>query len=282
MYSRLLVRRLGTVAALCATLVTCRDITAPERPASAIPLAPPAVFARWWAMTEACSGVTGPFSNVSWYEVPGVDSFDRDGTDVLGYWTNAGNEIVLAGKAALEGGNVRHEMLHALLRGGGHARDQFLGRCAGVVDCGTNCIADAGPAPMSHPDAAPATAAAFEVTVEVSPAAPSSARDGGFFSVTISARNTAPRPVVARLGSTNVRARSFQFDVRGLAGSMTASRIVLDASSVTFAPGETKRQVFDFSIGNPLAPRWLPPGTYTVLGAYGSHWTAPTSVTVGP
>jgi hypothetical protein len=58
--------------------------------------------------------------------------------------------------------------------------------------------------------------------------------------------------------------------------------VVLDASSVTFAPGETKRQLFDFSIGNDLPSRQLPPGAYTVVGAYGSHRTNATSVTVGP
>jgi hypothetical protein len=274
--------RLGTAAALVAVLGSCRTITAPERPAGAIELTPPAIYARWWAMTEACSGVTGDFNDISWFTVPGAASFDRDGTQVLGYWTNAGNQIVLAGNASLSGGNVRHEMLHALLRGGGHPRSQFLGRCAGAVDCGAGCIADAGPPPLADATISPVTATSLDVTLDVVPVKPSSALDGGFFTVTVSVRNTATRPVLAKLTATNERARSFQFDLRGPSGGLIGTELVLDPSTVTFAAGETKRQLFDFSIGNNLPARRLPPGTYTIMGAYGSHWTAAAPVVVGP
>jgi hypothetical protein len=60
------------------------------------------------------------------------------------------------------------------------------------------------------------------------------------------------------------------------------AEVVLDASVVTFAPGEIKRQYFDFSIGNNLPARRLPPGTYSVVGAYGSNRSIATSVTIGP
>jgi hypothetical protein len=279
----LLGRPLSLAALLCATLGACTITTAPERPAGAVPLAPPAVYARWWAMTEACSGVTGPLAAVSFWQVPGVSSFDRDGKSVLGYWTTAGNQIVLAGKAALDGGNVRHEMLHALVRVGGHPRDQFLGKCAGVVDCGTDCIADAGPPPPADPAAPLVSPRQFEISVAVVPERPSRAVDDGQFSVTVSVRNPQQRSVVARLGTTNIQAWSFQFELVGENGAgIVGNEIVLDASTVTFAAGETKRQVFDFSIGSSFAPRRVPPGAYTVRGAYGVQFTLPVALTVGP
>jgi hypothetical protein len=279
---RLLGRRLGTAAALCAALTTCRFPTAPALPSGAENLARPTVYARWWAMTEACSGVRGPLDDVAFFQIPGVADFESEGRRVVGYWTSGGNQIVLAGGAVLDGGSVRHEMLHALIRIGGHPRDQFLQKCAGVVECGTQCITDAGAAPPADPTALSVSPALLEVTTEITPAAPTSALDGGFFVVSVAVRNTQNRPVVARLGATNVRALSFQYEVRGPGSGTVGAEVVLDASAVTFAPGEVKRQLFDFSIGNDLPARQLPPGAYTVVGAYGSHRTGATPLTVGP
>ena len=243
---------------------------------------PPPVFARWWAMAEACSGTTGSLESVAFYVVPNAASFQRNNAAVLGYWTSGGNQIVLAGNASLDGGNVRHEMLHALLRVGGHPRDQFLEKCGGTVDCGIECIADAGAAPAADPAALSVAPTALAVTVDVAPSAPTTSQDGGFFTVTVNVRNSATRPVIARLGPTNARALSFQYDVRGPTGGITGAKEVLDASTVTFAAGETKHQVFDFSIGTDLLARKLPPGAYTVRTAYGANFTAPVPVTVGP
>ena len=279
----LLGRRLGTAAALCAGLTTCRLPTAPPLPAGAEIITPPAVYARWWAMTESCSGVRGAFQDITFFEVPGVADFESDGRRVVGYWTSGGNQIVLAGEAVLDGGSVRHEMLHALIRIGGHPRDQYLEKCAGVVDCGAACIADAGSPPPADPAALTLLPSSLEVTTEISPAAPTTERDGGFFVVTVAVRNTLQRPVVARLGNnTGARPLSFQYDVRGPTGGTVGAEVALDPSVVTFAPGEVKRQLFDFSIGNDLPARRLPPGTYSVVGAYGSHRTDATAVTVGP
>jgi hypothetical protein len=233
-------------------------------------------------MTESCSGVRGPLGDIAFFQVPGVADFDSEGRRVVGYWTSGGNQIVLAGDAVLDGGSVRHEMLHALIRIGGHPRDQYLEKCAGVVDCGAQCIADAGAAPPADPSALSVLPTALEVTTQVTPTTPTSAVDGGFFVVSVAVRNTLNRPVIARLGTTSARALSFQYDVRGGGSGTVGAEVVLDVSTVTFAPGEVKRQVFDFSIGNDLPARRLPPGTYTVVGAYGSHRSAATAVTVGP
>jgi hypothetical protein len=233
-------------------------------------------------MAEACSGVSGALGDVSFYRIPHVDSFSRDGKAVLGYWTSAGNQIVLADGASLDGGNVRHEMLHALLRVGGHPRDQFLEKCLGTVDCGPDCIADAGAAPPANPAAVPLVATGFDISVQVTPAAPTSTIDDGFFTVTVSVHNPLNQPVIAKLGASNARAVSFLYDVRGAVGGVIGSEIVLDPSAVTFAPGETKRQVFDFSIGTDIPAGRLPPGVYDVVGGYGANRTPSTSVTVGP
>jgi hypothetical protein len=279
-----LLRPVGVAAAMCATLATCSLTTAPARPPGAVPLTSPPVYARWWAMTESCSGLSGPLAAVSFWHVPGVNSFTRAGRSVLGYWTTADNQIVLAGNAALDGGNVRHEMLHALLRVGGHPREQFLGKCAGFVDCSVDCIADAGPPPT---DTAPLVGPrAFEISVATVPEHPSRSIDDGQFTLIVSVRNPQQRRVVARLGTPNIKAMSFQFQLRGtgeaIGSGIAGNEIVLDVSSVTFEPGETKRQLFDLSIGASLGPLRVPPGEYTMLGGYGTQFAASVPLTVAP
>jgi hypothetical protein len=270
------------MAALCAVLVTCRFPTGVELPNGSVPFTPPVVYARWWAMAESCSRRTGNMGDVEFHQVPGVASFDHNGQQVLGFWTNDGNRIVLAGDATLNGSAVRHEMLHALIRVKGHPRDEFLGNCAGVVDCFQACVDDGGSAPPADPGATVLLPTTLPVTLDVTPVTPTSQQDGGFFTITVSVRNPNATPGVARLGATNVGAAAFRYDVRSPNGGTTAATAVLDASTVTFKPGETKRQVFDFSIGNSYPQRRLPAGVYTVSGAYGSHFTVPVTVTVGP
>ena len=92
----------GSSAARAATLVViitlgitaCDLITAPLPP-NAQPFTPPAVYARWWAMTEACSGRSGDLGGVRWYRVPG-SRFTLRGQAVAGYWNSSTNRIVLA------------------------------------------------------------------------------------------------------------------------------------------------------------------------------------------
>jgi hypothetical protein len=259
--------RRAATAALCVLLATCRFPTGIELPNGSVPFSPPSVYARWWAMAQSCSGVTGNLGDVAFHQVPGVPSFQHNDDQVLGFWTNDGNRIVLAGDATLNGSAVRHEMLHALIRVGGHPRDQFLGKCAGVVDCFQACVADAGSAPAADPFATVLTPTALQVTVDVTPVTPTSQLDGGFFTVTVNARNPNATPGVAKLGPTNVGAAAFRYDVRGPTGATTGATGVIDASTVTFKPGETKRQVYDFSIGNSFPQRRLPAGVYTVADA---------------
>lgn len=52
-------------------------------------------------------------------------------------------------------------------------------------------------------------------------------------------------------------------------GAVVGTGLKPDPAVTIFMPGELKRQVFDFVIGNNLAARTLAPGTYNVRGAYG-------------
>ena len=123
-------------------LAACGLITGPLPP-GAERFAPPAVYARWWSMTEACSGHSGDLRVVQWYRVPGM-GFLHEGQEASGFWGSSPNRIVLADEVIDEGSVVRHEMLHALLQKTGHPRSQFLGACASVVTCPSACVEDAG------------------------------------------------------------------------------------------------------------------------------------------
>ena len=229
-------------------------------------------------MTESCSGFAGSLEAVSWYKTPETLSNPSDGQPISGYWSAGSNRIVLAGAASLDGAAVRHEMLHALLREKGHARGQYLGACAGVVSCQNQCIKDAGPAPTRNSIHVPG--ASIEVSVEVAPANPRPSVDGGFFTVTVNARNPAAHPVfvTTTLGGPGQPSGTFFFHVHGPPGGRADIEPVVDASQSNFAAGETKRHVFDFVIGGGPDPRTLPPGTYTVEGAYAGQPAAPISV----
>lgn len=263
--------RLTTLGAL----LGCEQPLDPPLQAEAQSFAALPVYARWWTMTEVCSGRTGAFGAVAWYVVPGVRSIsDGKTNDLSGYWSRGSNRIVLAGEAQRDGNVVRHEMLHALLRVAGHPRAAFLGGCAGLVECRQACVADAGPPPPSDPAALSVTADALEVTVTVTPAQPSPAIDGGMFTVTVRARNPAPRPVVVALGtrSPSGPGGSFSLDLRSPQLSILVSDPALDASVTRFVAGEIKQRVWEFIIGPDDNRQQLPPGRYQVRAAYDVHW----------
>src|SRR5688500_7012800 len=105
----------------------------------------PAVYQLWWEMTLQCTGRRAPLSTVRWYFVPGARTVQVNGERYAGYWSSAGNSIVLAEEAMLDGPLVRHEMLHSLVEVGNHPRGEFLGRCAGEVEGDERGVTDAGP-----------------------------------------------------------------------------------------------------------------------------------------
>lgn len=261
-------------------LATCGGLVDPDLPWDAAAFPPPAVYATWWKMTEACSGTVGSLDAVSWYLTPYSLADPRGGQPISGYWSAASNRIVLAGAASLDGGAVRHEMLHALVRTPGHARNQFLGACAGVVVCQGPCIGDAGLAPQSPPGEIRVPGDAIEVSLEVVPTNPRPSYDGGFFTVIVKARNPAAQPVfvTTTVGAPGQPSGTFFFHVHGPPRGISGREPLVDPSQSTFAAGETKRHVFDFLISTGPGPRTLPPGTYSVEGSYAGHSAEPITV----
>jgi hypothetical protein len=238
-------------------------------------------------MTQACSGLTGSLGDVTWFKTTQRLFDSRTREPVAGYWNSATNRIVLTTDVILDGGSVRHEMLHSLLQKGGHPRNQFLGKCGGTVHCQGTCIRDAGPYP--NPPASPihVTGDSIDIGVDIQPRNPNSANDGGFFSIVVVVRNRSTHWVTVPSYYSSIfpgddSTRTFEFDVRGPAGGLSGGEIRLDPSEWIFAPSETKKQVFDFALGDDLPAKKLQPGSYIVRGGYSDYWSGYVTVVIGP
>jgi hypothetical protein len=259
-------------------------IVDPPLPSDAQQFSPPGVYSTWWNMTQACSGLTGSLAAVTWYKTDEVVHDVNTGDVVLGYWSAASNRIVLTTASMLDGGTVRHEMLHALLRVRGHPRNQFLGKCAGTVPCQEPCISDAGAYPVPPEVPIHVTGASLDLTVNVEPRNPTPGQDGGLFTITVMAHNRSTHwatvtPSLAQDDTT----RTFAFDVRLVtSGGITGSDVALDPSERIFAPGETKKQVYDFAIGDSPFGNQLLPGNYVVRGGFSDYWSADSAFVIGP
>jgi hypothetical protein len=267
---------------LALPLLEACDLTGPALPAGAEHFVPPAVYQQWWQLTEECSGASGNFADVLWYRVPGVDVIPAwDGTSVNARWDASENRIVLAGDTEFAGDLVRHEMLHALLRAGGHPRNEFIARCAGVVVCTKDCITEAGPAPQPDPAAKLVPPSALEIGVEVTPGAPSSSLNGGNFMIVVTARNPSTFPLIVQLPPSGDAGPSvsFSYDIVGSPISSSYDMRAEVPEVTRFAPLEAKRFIFDFHIGQGETRYYEPPGTFQFKGAYGGVW-APNAPTV--
>jgi len=264
-------------------LTVCDRLVDPKLPADAEQFAPPLVYSTWWNMTQACSGVTGSLAAVTWVKTGEILRDPRTGEPIIGYWSAGSNRIVLVNTAVMSGGAVRHEMLHALLRQPGHPRNQFLGKCLGTVDCQGDCITDGGAYPRPPELPVLVTGSSIDITMSVEPKNPSATSNDGFFAITVMYRNRSPHwatviPARSGLGVTH----TFSFDVRGPAGGVSSGEIGFDPSETIFAPGEIKKQVFDFSVGNNPSAMKLPLGNYVVRGAYADYWSTDSSFVIGP
>jgi hypothetical protein len=281
--------------------VGCQFMTDPALPPSATRLVPPPVFTRWWAMTEACSGLSRDMSAVTWYVATGSPSISAGGqSDLAGYYSGASNRIVLADTAGLDGSVIRHEMLHALLGPSvsGHPRDEFLGHCAGTVECVDACISSAGPPPPPDPAAVTVTPQVLRVAGVLDPAAPTRGVDDGWFTFTILVTNPRSTPVSVTLAPASDVGPpvSFSWDATclrtiqscGNLGEMSIDERADDAASATrFAAGETKRFVVDFQIGRTGDVSWaIPAGAFAFRGFYNGQFSgpksAPDTVILGP
>ena len=263
----------------------CDRPVAPLLVDGAVRFEPPPAYQLWWQMAQECSGRRGVLSHVDWYYVPGARTLVVEGQRVEGYWTSAGNTIVVAEASMFSGPLVRHEMLHSLVRGDGHPRDFFLERCGGVVWCYGPCIEDGGPPPPPTPTAIRVEPDALEIAVEVRPAAPSQGLYGGHFALTVTARNPLPHPAVVRLPPTTFGEPGTGFEYRfdNAVGADGGIAPVWDEGVTRFAAGETKRQVFDFNIYTPgSSSGGLAPGTYTFFGAFGGRVGARPATVIVP
>lgn len=276
--------------ALALGLAACDLVTAPLPP-RAERFVPPAVYARWWAMTEACSARSGQLSDINWYRVPGYGVV-LNGDAAVGFFGVRGNRIVLASEETDAGTTVRHEMLHALLRVGSHPRSQFLGACAALVGCEASCASDAAPwrPPLWYLRrdyvVLPPDSLELRIRHELLPREADGQR---YFALTISIANPQARPVVVAVPAWQgpplpepELPPGFAFDLRGPAGGSTSVERVSDSSAVFFQPFETKQRLFDFRIASELSGGRIPPGQYLVRGGYGRRWTAYDTVTIQP
>jgi hypothetical protein len=270
---------IAPVVAAIVGLTACGSdrIVDPPLPPDAEQFSPPAVYTTWWNMTQACSGLTGSLGAVAWYTTSQVLHDVGTGDVIIGYWTAGSNRIVMLSSAMLDGGAVRHEMLHSLIGQGGHPRSQFLGKCAGTVDCERGCITDGGPYPPPPESPIHEPGDSIDLTVEVVPTNPTD-----FFSITVTAHNrSAHWATVTPASPTTDTASTFSYDARSPAQERSGGEVAEDPSQRIFAPGETKKHVFDFIVGDDPFLQ-LQPGNYTVRGGFSDYWSSTGSFVIGP
>jgi len=222
-------------------------------------------------MTESCSGRTGPLSEIDWYVVPGVPQFEHKGRAVSGYWSSRDDRVVLAEQAMLDGGLVRHEMLHALLGHAEHTRDAFLERCGGSVVCLAGCLQDVESAPVSGPTIVRVTPGEMHIDVVVEPAQPQRSIDEGHFRLMVTVTNPRADSVIVLLPSSgDAPPASFSFLLNSGRTGLWFTEHAWDAGVTVFAPGATRRAVFDFQLADRFdGIRALPEGVYEVKGGFG-------------
>ena len=272
------------LSAVLSTLLACDSATEPLPDGTRLLSAPP-VYQVWWSMTESCSARSGQFAAIDWYVVPGVAQFTHKGEPVSGYWSSAGDRIVIAERAMLDGGLVRHEMLHALIGGrGGHSREAFLEHCGGSVVCLGGCLRDVGVAPSVGGAVARVAPGEMRVDVAVDPPVPQRSLDDGHFRLVVTVTNPWPDSVVVLLPSSgSLPAESFSFRLNSGRTGLWNTHHAWDPGVTVFGPGATHRAIFDFR----LADRFdgvhdLPEGVYEVQGGFGPATSDTRSFLFGP
>lgn len=228
-----------------------------------------------------CSGVSGNRTAVGWYVAPSGILRVR-GAEAVGYYSLRRHAIVLAQTDQLDGGVVRHEMVHALLHGRGHPRDIFLGRCGGWVACGA-CVAATDRPRLPDGAISLLSADSGDVSVEIVPARPSASLDGGHFSIVLGLRNASPswrRVHLPTPLSGNIPKRC-ALDAGGSMGGVLLGVNLADVADTLLAPGEVKHCVFDLRVGDSVTFGRLPGGTYTARGAVTGIWSRAARFQIG-
>lgn len=232
----------------------------PAFPSDAVEFQPPAVYRLWWNLVERCSGKTGDFSAVRFYDVPGKYIVDAAGDSANGYWFSNGDRILVGEYRMYEGPLLRHEMLHALLRkteGTGHPAEYFVDKCGGVVHCQGACLANEPPPALPDAGAPRVQASAMQLEARVDPAPFDSTTYDGWAAITVTVTNPFTNSVwvdapIASLGFT-------------FANGLT-QQAPLFASPVPFTPLQVRQQVFDVKLAG--GTYRLAPGTYDLRGIF--------------
>jgi hypothetical protein len=277
--TRLRLVRWSTVLVGVVIVAGCDAITDPL-PRTAEPFTPPAVFARWWPLTQACSSTSGDFTAIHWYRVPGYD-FMLGKKEVGGYFDASHNRIVLADMSIEEGSSVRHEMLHALLRVGGHPRSEFLEKCASMVTCQGQCVEDAGHWRPPRADFAVLPPESLSVASHaiLLPSEPDGQR---WLTLQVTIENMRARAVLVAAPGDAAKPSTFSFDLRGPTGGISGGEIASDSSTLFFQPFESKRWLFEFRVAADLSAVHVTPGSYLVRGGYARRWAAYDTVEIVP
>lgn len=260
--------RRASLICVTVSLVTlaCGDLFGPSPLDDTVPLDPiPAQYWGWWDLVEQCSGIEGDLNDIRWL-ISGENSIP--GTDgAAGVWLSSSNSIVLISGMELRGEVVRHEMLHALLRRGGHPRSAFIVGCAGIVSCGGRCENDAGGPLVRDMNALVIEVTDVVLTTQVLPTTVSLSRETqGCMTVVVSATNHTGGAARVRLAGRPHyagRQQSFGWSLEGIRHGAAVEEDTL----MPFLAGETRRHVFDcVFVGN--SPTWdgLAPGSYEIAG----------------
>jgi hypothetical protein len=255
--------------------VTIAGCNAPNAllPSGAEPFVAPAVYSRWWDLTQACSGRRRDLQQITWYRVPG-DRFLLRGEPVGGYWDGQRNAIVLADSLVENGPFVRHEMLHALPAEAGHPTE-FVDACGSVVTC-TSC----GPwAPPPGYLLLPADSLDVQSYARLLPRESDGQR---WLSLEITVVHERNRAVVLDVPEHPASPRTFAFDIRGPLGGLSTGEIATDSSTIYFAPFATKRWTYEFRVASDLSSIHIPVGKHYVRGGYAGNWASWDSVDVIP
>lgn len=116
----------------------------PNRAVAITPIPP--FYEQWWHEVEDCVGRKRNFNLVRFYVVlNGKSWFEYEDMPLLGYAFYDGR-IALAQNVVTNAVIVRHEMVHLIAPPYmGHDPLYFQIKCAEIVVCSENCLADHGP-----------------------------------------------------------------------------------------------------------------------------------------